>query len=98
MTTVEKNEYFIGVLPNGKALGLGANHRCAADPGEGCVFALILVYSPVFGRVERGKGKLTTVLTTIEYFIGVWPNGKALGLGPRSRRFDSCHSDQLFML
>ena len=54
--------------PNGKALGLGANHRCAADPGEGCVFALILVYSPVFGRVERGKGKLTTVLTTIDYF------------------------------
>ena len=30
--------------------------------------------------------------------IGVWPNGKALGLGPRSRRFDSCHSDDWYGL
>ena len=26
-------------------------------------------------------------------FCGVWPNGKALGLGPRFRWFDSSHSD-----
>ena len=25
--------------------------------------------------------------------LGVWPNGKALGLGPRLRWFDSSHSD-----
>jgi len=42
-------------------ISLGANHRCAADLGEGRVFVVILVYSPVFRRVERGKGKLTTI-------------------------------------
>jgi len=62
----------IGMWLGGDVLGLGANHRCAAVSEEGRVFAVILVFSPVFGRVERGKRKLTTVLTTIEYvFRGV---------------------------
>ena len=33
----------------------------------------------------------------LHHFIRVLPNGKAHGLGPWYRRFDSCHSDQGFI-
>ena len=47
-------------------------------------------------RADAAKIGLTTGLTIVEKklnIFGVLPNGKALGLGPRWRRFDSCHSD-----